>query len=83
MTTSREVVRAIEALNAICRPHGATLASTATSDIRPAGSLDAARCFGQHGKLFPFLGRKVRTPNGPGTLLQVFTERVTVCSIRI
>jgi hypothetical protein len=42
-------------------------------------SIDAERRFGQpHAKLFPFLGRKVRTPDGPGTLLQVFAERVTV-----
>ena len=35
--------------------------------------------FGQpHAWLFPFLGRKVRTPSGPGTLLQVFAERVAV-----
>lgn len=39
----------------------------------------AERRFGQpHAKLFPFLGRKVRTPEGPGTLLQVFADRVTV-----
>lgn len=45
----------------------------------PPASLSAERRFGQpHGKLFPFLGRKVRTPAGPGTLLQVFAERVTV-----
>jgi len=45
----------------------------------PPASLDAERRFGQpHAKLFPFLGRKVRTPAGPGTLLQVFSERVTV-----
>jgi hypothetical protein len=31
-----------------------------------------------HAKFFPFLGRKVRTPNGPGTLIQVFADRVTV-----
>ncbi len=48
------------------------------ADWRP-GSLDAERRFGQpHAKLFPFIGRKVRTPAGPGTLLQVFAERVTV-----
>lgn len=42
-------------------------------------SLGAERRFGQpHARLFPFLGRKVRTPNGPGTLLQVFVGRVTV-----
>jgi hypothetical protein len=42
-------------------------------------SLDAERRFGQlHAQLFPFLGRKVRTPAGSGTLLQVFVEKVTV-----
>lgn len=45
----------------------------------PPASRDAERRFGQpHAKLFPFLGRKVRTPEGPGTLIQVFAERVTV-----
>jgi tubulysin polyketide synthase-like protein len=45
----------------------------------PTESHEAERRFGQpHAKLFPFLGRKVRTPGGPGTLLQVFAERVTV-----
>jgi hypothetical protein len=35
--------------------------------------------FGQpHARLFPYLGQKVRTPAGPGMLLQVFAERVTV-----
>jgi hypothetical protein len=32
----------------------------------------------QHAKLFPLLGCKVRTPEGAGTLIQVFAERVTV-----
>lgn len=42
-------------------------------------SLAAEQRFGQpHAKLFPFLGRKVRTPRGPGTLIQVLAERVTV-----
>jgi hypothetical protein len=45
----------------------------------PLGSLDAERRFGQsHAKLFPFIGRKVRTPVGSGVLLQVFAARVTV-----
>jgi hypothetical protein len=45
----------------------------------PPESIAAERRFGQpHAKLFPFLGRKVRTPGGPGTLLQVFADRVTV-----
>ena len=45
----------------------------------PATSLEAERRFGQpHVKLFPFIGRKVRTPDGSGTLLQVFVDRVIV-----
>ena len=45
----------------------------------PLASLDALQRFGQpHARLFPFIGRKVRTPAGPGTLLQVFVERVGV-----
>ena len=45
----------------------------------PSASADAERRFGQpHARLFPFLGRKVWTPVGPGTLLQVFADRVTV-----
>jgi hypothetical protein len=31
-----------------------------------------------HARLFPFIGRKVRTPQGSGVLLQAFVERVTV-----
>lgn len=42
-------------------------------------SLEAEQRFGQpHAKLFTLIGCKVRTPAGPGTLLQVFAERVTV-----
>lgn len=45
----------------------------------PPASADSERRFGQpHARLFPLLGRKVRTPAGPGTLLQVFADRVTV-----
>jgi len=41
--------------------------------------LDAERRFAQpNAKLFPCIGRKVWTPLGPGTLLQVFADRVTV-----
>lgn len=54
-------------------------------DRWPEASLDAERRFARppaelapHAKLFPFLGRKVRTPGGPGTLVQVFANRVTV-----
>lgn len=42
-------------------------------------TLDVEERFSQaQAKLFPFLGRKVWTPKGPGTLLQVFAGRVTV-----
>jgi hypothetical protein len=45
----------------------------------PPASTDAELRFGPpHARLFPFLGRKVGTPLGPGTLIQVFSERVTV-----
>lgn len=45
----------------------------------PCESRSAVQQFSQpHARLFPFLGRKVRTPAGPGTLLQVFADRVTV-----
>jgi hypothetical protein len=45
----------------------------------PPESFEVERRFAQpHAKLFPFLGRKVRTPSGPGTLIQVFADRVTV-----
>jgi hypothetical protein len=45
----------------------------------PPQSQEAEQRFGHlHANLFPFIGRKVRTPEGPGTLLQVFTDRVTV-----
>lgn len=46
---------------------------------RRRASTEVERRFGQpHAKLFPFIGRKVRTPEGPGTLIQVFADRVTV-----
>jgi hypothetical protein len=45
----------------------------------PPESYEAMPRFGQpHARLFPFIGRKVRTPAGPGTLIQVFADRVTV-----
>lgn len=46
---------------------------------RRVAAEDAKRHFGQpHAKLFPFIGRKVKTPAGIGTLIQVFAGRVTV-----
>lgn len=48
-------------------------------EAKPTASPKVELRFGQpHAKLFPFIGRKVRTPAGPGTLIQVFAGRVTV-----
>lgn len=56
-------------------PLAAPILQKAWPTVSPA----AERRFAQaHAKLFPFIGRKVRTPGGPGTLLQVFSDRVTV-----
>jgi hypothetical protein len=62
------------------RPNGhEPLVIEAKQSDWPPESLDAERRFRQpHAKLFPFIGRKVRTPAGPGTLLQVFEHRVTI-----
>jgi hypothetical protein len=58
-----------ESANAIC----------SDSDCWTPTAIAAERRFGQrHARLFAFLGRKVRTPGGPGTLLQVSADRVTV-----
>ena len=55
------------------------LRKTAKLENWRSESLDAELRFGQpHARLFPFIGRKVRTPSGPGTLLQVFADGVTV-----
>jgi hypothetical protein len=53
--------------------------SSSPSGTWPCASLDTERRFAQpHAKLFPFIGRKVKTPAGTGTLIQVFAGRVTV-----
>ena len=45
----------------------------------PDASRDAVRSFGHPcARLYPFLGRTIQTPQGPGRLLQVFPERATV-----
>ncbi len=42
-------------------------------------SLDAEFRFGHpHSRLFPLIGHKVRTPSGLGTLIQVYSDKVTV-----
>jgi hypothetical protein len=45
----------------------------------PEPSREAVRRFGHpSARLYPFLGRMILTPEGPGRLLQVFAERATV-----
>lgn len=45
----------------------------------PDASRDSVCRFGvPHARLYPFIGRTVVTPDGPGTLLQVFAERAVV-----
>jgi hypothetical protein len=44
----------------------------------PAATLDAVRKFGDHGRFFPFIGRRVWTPRGFGELFTVFEKRAEV-----
>ena len=45
----------------------------------PPACLDAERRFGHSSaRLYPYLGRQVRTPRGTGQLVQVFTDWATV-----
>lgn len=74
-----------EANGEISRAQAAPKVPELGQDLRPADqwsspeSLSSEQRFGQaHAKLFLFIGHKVRTPGGPGTLIQVFAERVTV-----
>ena len=58
-------------------PQHATLAATVSG--WPTESLDAQHRFGSsHAKLFPFIDKRVRTPNGYGRLFTVFAECVEV-----
>jgi hypothetical protein len=64
---------------ALCRNASPPPPASPRQTSWPQESLDDERRFGQsHAKLFPFIGRKVRTPTGPGTLVQVFADSVTV-----
>jgi hypothetical protein len=50
-----------------------------TEPAWPAASLESQRKFGHPlARLYPFLGKKVRTPAGVGELLQVISGRVAV-----
>jgi hypothetical protein len=63
----------------IIRALAHTTAACGDDYLWPPESIAAEHRFGQpHAKWFPLIGRKVLTPTGPGTLLQVFADRVTV-----
>jgi hypothetical protein len=52
---------------------------TGKQNTWPVSSVEAETQFCQpHAKLFPFIGRKVRTPKGVGTLIQAFAAGCTV-----
>jgi hypothetical protein len=73
--------RALKALQALNIEEVAPPAAVSPKQEKewPKESLDALRRFAQpHAKLFPFIGRKVRTPRGAGTLIQVFAHRAAV-----
>ncbi len=74
------VRRAVEAVRAICQEPCVESESEPESWRENRQTAIAVRRFhGQsHARLFSFLGRKVRTPAGMGTLLQVFADRCTV-----
>ena len=45
----------------------------------PSSRLPAEKDFGRlQARLFCYIGRKMRTPSGPGTLVQAFRDRATV-----
>jgi hypothetical protein len=80
MQQSELVRRAVEAVRAVCEepPIESEPKSESRREDRQT-EIAVRRFLGQpHARLFPFLGRKVRTPAGLGTLLQVFADRCTV-----
>jgi hypothetical protein len=61
------------------RAHKAEIQGLVELQSWPEASRDAVRRFGLAvARLYPFLGRTILTPDGPGRLLQVFPERATV-----
>jgi hypothetical protein len=73
-------VQAVTAdLLAELREHKAEVVELVTLQCWPEESLDSVRRFRQpHARLFPFLGRAVATPQGPGKLLGVFADMAAV-----
>jgi hypothetical protein len=82
MAQSEVVRQALEAVRAICDEPTANTPRERWANHGAAWPMEseiAVRRFDKpHARLFPFIGRKVRTPSGPATLMQVFADRVTV-----
>lgn len=75
----RPVSAVPEPLLEALRAHKAEVMDLVELRSWPEASKEAVRRFGKPcARLYPFLGRVVQTPDGPGRLLQVFAERVTV-----
>jgi len=56
-------------------------AGATTGEGWPPESADCMRRFGSpQARLYPFIGRRVATPDGPGLLLQVLNQ---VCAVRL
>lgn len=61
------------------RAHKAELLDLVELQSWPEASREAVRLYrAPYARLYPFLGRTIQTPRGPGRLLQVFPERATV-----
>jgi hypothetical protein len=61
------------------RAHKAEIQGLVELQSWPETSRDAVRRFGHPvARLYPFLGRTIVTPDGPGRLHQVFPDRATV-----
>jgi hypothetical protein len=81
MQQSELVRRAVEAVRAVCEGPRVEKNEPALGfprDLRQSELAVGRFHAQQHAKLFPFIGRKVRTPAGVGTLLQVFADRCIV-----
>lgn len=82
----RKKVTAAEILSAVAPPPGEKRKThTTVADLAAQGwppeSADYVRRFGRpSSRLYPFLGGRIMTPNGPGELLQVLKSR---CAVRL
>lgn len=75
----RPVSAVPEPLLEALRAHKAEVMDLVELRSWPEASKDAVRRFRQPcARLYPFIGRTIQTPQGPGRLLQVFPERATV-----